>query len=401
MQIYLTVIGQGIIPSLLYMDLYKLSMMFFYMNNFPNVWARYDLKVRSDFDFVPYLDEILHQLDLICKLTFTENELEYLKTIRFLKRENIDQLRGFSLNRQYIHAYVDTDGKFQCYSEGPLVQASLFEIYVLAILQEIRSRAVLTDADFVKGDEILSTNIMDVMNYGRFATFHFSDFSCRRAASVAWLDHVISRLNNEVSNQIFTGTSCVYFAMKYGIKAQGTIAHEAICLGQAIFNPQNSQEKIFELWAHEYRGDLGIALSDTFGSKYFIKKVFHRGLAMQFTGVRHDSGDPFQFGEDIIEMYDGYGINPMTKTIVFSDGLTFDKAFKLAEYFKGRINVSFGIGTNLGNALGIPALQIVMKMTEANGNPVIKISDSPGKGMCKSPAYEAFMLEHINKVISQ
>jgi nicotinate phosphoribosyltransferase len=370
------------------------------MNNFPNVWARYDLKVRSDFEFAPYLDEILYQLDLICKLTFTEDEIEYMKTIRFLKRENIDQLRGFSLNRKYVHAYIDADGKFQCYSEGPLIQASLFEIYVLAILQEIRSRVVLTDADFIHGDEILTKNINDASDFSKFSPFHFTDFSCRRAASVAWLDHVISRLHNELPNIIFTGTSCVYYAKKYGIMAHGTIAHEAIMAGQILVHPFDSQEKILEIWAHEYRGDLGIALSDTFGSKYFIKKVFHRGFAMQFSGVRHDSGDPFQFGEDIIEMYVGYGINPMSKTIVFSDGLTFEKAFKLAEYFKGRINVSFGIGTNLGNALGVPALQIVMKMTEANGKPVIKISDSPGKGMCKSPAYEAFMLEHINKVIA-
>ena len=398
---YLTSNGEAIIPSLLYLDLYKLSMWQVYANNFPDVWARYDLKVRSDFNFAPYIDEINNQLDMLSRLTFSDAELDYLKSIRFLKKTNIDRMRGFSMDREYIHPYIDDAGVFQCYSEGPLIQASLYEIYVLAILQEIRSRVVLTDEHFDMGERVLTANINGTLEFSKFNPFKVSDFSCRRAASVKWLDHVLDRMKNEVPSSVFVGTSCVYYAMKHGITAVGTMAHELIMLAQAIYNPYDSQERIFELWAREYRGDLGIALSDTFGSEYFIKKAFHKGLALQFTGVRHDSGDPFKFGERIIEMYEGYGINPMSKTIVFSDGLTFEKAFKLCEYFKGRINVSFGIGTNLGNALGIQSLQIVMKLVEADGKPVIKISDSPGKGMCKSVAYEKYMIEHINKVIGK
>lgn len=398
--IYLTKEGEPIIPSLLYADFYKFSMFQFYTNNFPNVWAKYDLKVRSDFEFAPYINEINTQLDMLCKLKFSNEEINYLSNIRFLKKNNIDQLRMFSLNREYIHAYIDEHGKFQCYSEGPLIQASMFEIYTLVILQDIRSRVVLTDSDFENGEQILSKNIASVNTFASKYPFKFSDFSCRRATSVKWLEHVLTRMSTEISNVNLTGTSCVYYAMKLNIPYSGTMAHELICAGQAICHPYDSQEYVLGKWAEEYRGDLGIALSDTFGAKYFIKKVFHKGFAMQFSGVRHDSGDPIQFGEDIIAMYQRYGINPLTKTIVFSDCLTFEKAFYLTEYFHGRINVVFGIGTNLGNAMGIPALQIVMKLTEANGKPVIKVSDSEGKGMCKNTTYEAFIKEHINQVIS-
>lgn len=397
--LFLTKEREAIIPSLLYADLYKFSMLQFYTNRFPNVVAKYELKVRSDFEFAPFIDEINYQLDLVSKLRFTKEELDYLKTIRFLKPTFINQLRNFSLDRNYVHAYVDEDGKFQCYSEGPLGQASMFEIYVLAILQEIRSRVVLTDENFETGKQILATNIHDVNEYVKHKVFKYSDFSCRRAASVKWLDYVIFETTRNVASAYFTGTSCVYYAMKYNIKAIGTIAHEAICLGQAIVHPFDSQEFIFEQWNQEYHGDLGIALSDTFGVKYFIKKVFHRGFAMLFAGVRHDSGDPVKFGEDIIQMYKGYGIDPITKQIVFSDGLTFKKAFYLNDYFNGRILTSYGIGTKNGNDLGVDALQIVMKMVEADGKPVIKIADTSGKGMCKNVTYEHFMKEHVAKVV--
>lgn len=396
--LFLTKEKEAIIPSLLYADLYKFSMLQFYQNNFPNVIAKYELKVRSDFEFAPFIDEIKYQLDLVCNLRFTKEELDYLKTIRFLKPAFINQLRNFSLDRNYVHAFVDEDGKFQCYSEGPLGQASMFEIYVLAILQEIYSREILTDENFETGKKILATNIHDVNEYVKHRIFKYSDFSCRRAASVKWLDYVIYETVHNISSSYFTGTSCVYYAMKYNITAVGTQAHEAICLGQ-IKHPYDSQEFIFEKWGQEYRGDLGIALSDTFGVKYFIKKVFHRGFAMMFAGVRHDSGDPVQFGEDIIQMYKGYNIDPITKQIVFSDGLTFKKAFFLNDYFNGRILTSYGIGTKNGNDLGVNALQIVMKMIEADGKPVIKISDSVGKGMCRDATYEQFIKEHIAKVV--
>jgi nicotinate phosphoribosyltransferase len=397
---YVTKTGEQIIPSLLYLDLYKLAMLQVYLEKFSTIWARFDLKVRSDFNFAPYLSEIEHQLDLLCTLRFLPDELEYCSKIRFFKKNFINRLRGFSMDRQYIHPYIDDNGKFQCYAEGPIDQASLYEIYVLAILIEIYTRETLNEEHFKKGEEILSDNIHKIIDYSKYRLFKYSDFSCRRAASVRWLDHIINRMSTEISSLNFVGTSCVYYAKKYNITPIGTMAHEMLELGQAIVHPFDSQEFILKTWGDVYKGDLGIALTDTFGIDYFIKKVFHRGYAYLFTGVRHDSGDPFEFGEKIINMYENFGINPMSKTLVFSDGLTFDKAFKLCDYFNERIITSFGIGTNIGNDLGVKAPQIVMKMTEAEGKPVAKISDTFGKGMCRNTNYETFIREHIRNVIS-
>lgn len=396
---YISKKGEPILKSLLYLDLYKFTMLQFFMNNFPNIRARYNLKVRSDFDFAPYLDEVNFQLDELCKVKITDEELTYLRSVGFLKPNFIDRLRGFSMNRAFIHAYLDEDGKFQCYSEGPLSQASLFEIYVLAILQEIRSREEVEDVDLEIGAHILTENINKILKYSKQRPFRVADFSCRRAVSVGWLDHVINRMSSEISSRNFVGTSCLYYAMKYNIKPIGTMAHELLMLSQAVTHPFDSQEYILEKWEEEYQGDLGIALSDTFGSEYFFKKAFHKGLAKQYDGMRHDSGDPFEFGERAIDFYKSMGIDPLSKSLVFSDGLTVDKAFDLCERFVGRINTSFGIGTNLGNAIGIPALQIVMKIVEANGKSVIKVSDTPGKGMCKDKIYEEYITSHIQKVV--
>lgn len=396
---YISDWGTPIIPSLMYLDLYKLTMLQFFMNQYPNVWAKYNLKVRSDFDFTPYLDEINFQLDELCKLKVTDDELTKLRKISFLKTTFVDKLRDFSMDRNYVHAYADKNGKFQCYSEGPLNQASLFEVYVLAILQEIRSRVEVEAVNLEKGEEILTSNIEEIKEFSKQHLFQVADFSCRRAVSVKWLDHVINRMSSEISSRNFTGTSCVYFAMKYDITPIGTMAHEAQMLGQSQTHPFDSIEHILEGWAREYHGDLGIALSDTFGSEYFFAKAFHKGLALQYNGLRHDSGDPIEFGERAIEFYKSMGIDPLTKTLVFSDGLTIESAFNICRYFNGRIRISFGIGTNIGNALGIKALQIVMKLVEADGKSVIKVSDSPGKGMCDDDTYAEYITTHIKNVV--
>jgi len=398
---YVTKPGEQIIPSLLYLDLYKLAMLQVYLEEFSTVWAKYNLKVRSDFNFAPYIDEIKYQIELVSNMHITSSEIDKLSEIRFFKRNFINKLSNFKMYSQYIHLSIDEDGKFNCYSEGPIDQASLWEIYVLAILQEIYSRAVLTNENFIKGEEILENNILKIKDYSHYRLFKYSDFSCRRAASVKWLDHVIDRMKTEINCTNFVGTSCVYYAFKYGITPIGTMAHELLELGQAVVHPFDSQEFILRKWSEVYKGDLGIALTDTFGIDYFINKVFNKGFALQFTGVRHDSGNPFDFGEKIIEMYETFGINPLSKTIVFSDGLTFDLAFKLCDYFNERINVSFGIGTNIGNDLGVKAPQIVMKLVEADGKPVAKISDSSGKGMCMNIDYETFIRHHITKVNSK
>ncbi len=213
--------AECIIPSLLYADFYKLTMLQLFCNNFPTVQSKYVVKVRTDYDYAPHIDQINTQLDMLCKLTFTQDELNWLKKIRFFKPTFIDYLNGYQLKRQYVHASVES-GVFTCYAEGPITQVSMFEIYVLVILQQIRSNNVLYDTHFDDGKSVLENNITKIKEYTQTNAFKFADFSCRRSASVAWLDYVVSRLVNEFDNKIFTGTSCMYYAMKYNITAIGT-----------------------------------------------------------------------------------------------------------------------------------------------------------------------------------
>ncbi|HUT43618.1 MAG TPA: nicotinate phosphoribosyltransferase, partial [Desulfobacterales bacterium] len=215
--------------------------------------------------------------------------------------------------------------------------------------------------------------------------FKFSDFGARRRYSKHWHDVVVQRMAEKLPEN-FAGTSDVYFAYKHNVKPIGTMAHEWIQAGQALTNPRNSQKFMLQKWADEYRGELGIALSDTLGLDVFLKD-FDSYFAKLFDGVRHDSGDPIRMGEKIIAHYKKLKIDPKSKTIVFSDSLTIPKAIEIYQHFKDRIKVSFGIGTNLTNDLVREPLNIVIKMTHCNGQPVAKISDNEGKGMCESAEY--------------
>ena len=181
--------------------------------------------------------------------------------------------------------------------------------------------------------------------------------------------------------------------MDHGLTPLGTMAHEYLQACQAV-GPRlrDSQVFAFNMWAREYRGDLGIALSDVCGMDAFLRD-FDLFFCKLFDGVRHDSGDPFEWGEKLIAHYEKMRIDPRTKTMVFSDSLNIPLAMRLFEYFKGRVRTSFGIGTNLTNDLGYEPLQIVIKMTRCNGQPVAKISDEPSKAMDYDPSYVAYLRE--------
>jgi nicotinate phosphoribosyltransferase len=195
----------------------------------------------------------------------------------------------------------------------------------------------------------------------------------------------------------FSGTSNVNWARLYGISPIGTMAHEWIQAGQAVgVRLVDSQKYMLQKWVDEYRGDLGIALTDTIGMDAFLRD-FDKYFAKLYDGVRHDSGDPFEFARRFIDHYRNFGIDPRTKTLVFSDGLTFEKAVAIHKAFSGVINVSFGIGTNLTNDFpGVTPLSIVMKMQRCNGQPVAKISDEPEKAQCQDPNYLAYLKSVFN-----
>ncbi|MEF9944799.1 MAG: nicotinate phosphoribosyltransferase, partial [Burkholderiaceae bacterium] len=219
---------------------------------------------------------------------------------------------------------------------------------------------------------------------------HIADYGTRRRFSRVWQTEVLATLKEELGPML-AGTSNVMFAKEQGLIPLGTMAHEYLQACQAL-GPRLRDSQIFgfEMWAKEYRGDLGIALSDVYGIDAFLRD-FDLYFCKLFDGARHDSGDPVAWGERLIAHYEANRVDPRTKTLVFSDSLTFPKVIELYQRFSGRARVAFGVGTNLTNDLGYTPLQIVIKMVRANGQPVAKLSDSPEKNMCEDKAYLAYL----------
>jgi nicotinate phosphoribosyltransferase len=267
----------------------------------------------------------------------------------------------------------------------------MFEVPVLAIVSEVYDRNVHPDPDFTEGRRRLREKI-EQMNAVSDPEFRIADYGTRRRFSRTWQDEVLRTLASGIG-QKFVGTSNVRFAMEQGMTPLGTMAHEYLQACQAV-GPRlrDSQVFAFNMWAREYRGDLGIALSDVCGMDAFLRD-FDLFFCKLFDGVRHDSGDPFEWGEKLIAHYQKMRIDPGSKTMVFSDSLNVPLCLRLFERFRGRIHTAFGIGTNLTNDIGFEPLSIVIKMTRCNGQPVAKISDEPSKAMDYDPAYVAYLRE--------
>jgi len=220
--------------------------------------------------------------------------------------------------------------------------------------------------------------------------FRISDFGTRRRFSLAWQEEVLQTFKREVPEH-FAGTSNVWYAMRNNMTPLGTMAHEYMQACQAL-GPRlrDSQTFAFDKWAQEYRGDLGIAVADTYGTEAFLRD-FDMYFCKLFDGARHDSGEPFAWGERLIAHYRRNRVDPRTKTLIFSDQLTVPIAIEIARRFHGRALTAFGIGTNLTNDLGYEPINIVIKMTECNGQPVAKVSDSPGKTVSKDAGYLRYL----------
>jgi nicotinate phosphoribosyltransferase len=378
-----------IITSLLDTDLYKFTMQQTVLHQFPGAEVEYSFKCRNapSIPIATFIDNIEREIDHLCTLRFTERELEYLSTIRFLKKDYIEYLRYFQLNRKNITlSIVEETGELDIKIKGNWRDTILFEVPVLAIVNEVYNENVYYNVNFVGAKQNLESKIQKLNQY----PFNLIEFGTRRRFLKDWQDFVITRLKN--STDSLFGTSNVYFAMKYNLKPMGTMAHEFLQAAQQL-GPRlvDSQSFALQKWADEYRGDLGIALTDVIGIDAFLKD-FDLYFVKLYDGVRHDSGCPFEFGRKIIAHYEKMGIDPKSKIIVFSDGLNFDKAIELNKEFGEQIKCSFGIGTNLTNDIPeVEPLQIVIKMVECNGRPVAKISDSKGKSMCRNKEYENYL----------
>ncbi len=386
-----------ILTSLLDTDLYKFTMMQVVLHQFPGAQVEYKFKCRNPgVALAPYVNEIREEIRGLCSLHFHDAELAYLRSLRFIKSDFVDFLGLFRLNEKYITVTPLPSGEIDIAIRGPWLHTILFEIPVLAIVNEVYFRHQ-AKADLARGRARLSTKMGQLQAEG-LAELKIADYGTRRRFSKAWHEEVLRTLGEQLGagpTGQFAGTSNVLFAMKLGYTPLGTVAHEYLQACQAL-GPRlrDSQVFAFDSWAKEYRGDLGIALSDVYGINAFLRD-FDLYFCKLFDGARHDSGDPFKWGERLIEHYRKNRVDPRTKTLIFSDGLTVPRTIELYQQFRGRCQLAFGIGTNLTNDLGDPPehvpLQIVIKMVRCNGQPVAKLSDTPSKNMCDDEKYLAYL----------
>jgi nicotinate phosphoribosyltransferase len=383
-----------IITSLLDTDLYKFTMMQVVLHHFPEAQVEYRFRCRNaSVDLSPCVGEIEEEIRALCGLKFAREELDYLRSWRFFKSDFVDLLGLFNLDQRFISVsrVPGSPREIDITIKGPWLHTILFEVPVLAIVSEVYNRNAHPHPNLDEGRRRLAAKIAQANTVGE-GEFRIADYGTRRRFSRSWQDEVVRALKAGLGAH-FVGTSNVRCAMDHDLTPLGTMAHEYLQACQAV-GPRlrDSQVFAFNMWAREYRGDLGIALSDVCGMDAFLRD-FDLFFCKLFDGVRHDSGDPFEWGEKLIAHYVKMRIDPRTKTLVFSDSLTIPLAMRLYEYFKGRARTSFGIGTNLTNDLGYEPLQIVIKMTRCNGQPVAKISDEPSKAMDYDPSYVAYLRE--------
>lgn len=380
-------------------DLYKFTMQQAVLHHYPDAIVKYKYKCRNPhiFNRLEDLTEFHKYLRSGIENLFTSRfdfaELSYLKCIPFLKPDYIDFLEDFTFKERYIDIKFKEDG-FDLTIEGPWVQTILFEVPILAIISESYTHSCFP---YPQTKTLLSIEkMMDELSSICHTEFNFKDFGTRRRFTRLHHRMIIEKILNSPYSNVLTGTSNVLFAKTFGLKPIGTMAHEWLQAHQALYRVSDSQKMALEVWAKEYRGDLGIALSDVVGFDAFLRD-FDKYFAKLFDGCRHDSGDPYEWARKLIKYYKSHGIDPRTKHAVFSDGLTFKDAEMLLLEFGDKINVSFGIGTHFTNNIPeFTAPQIVIKMVECNGKPVAKISDSKGKGMCEDEEYLKYLKTVFN-----
>jgi len=412
-----------IINSLCDTDLYKLTMMQAVLHHFPGAEVTYRFSCRNDWDtrsnmlhiYPRFKEEVEH----LCSLRFTEEELEYLSGIRFMKRDFIEFLRLFQFNASFIKWPEPTATEFGFEIKGPWLHTILFETPLLAIVSELwmahldpyseDKRAThypndLSDIALRRAESNMRDMIAKMFEIrGKYAKRRFpyrvAEFGTRRRYSREWHERALEMMleagmwSNKGDGLLF-GTSNVDLARRFDISCFGTMAHEWLQAGQGCgVQLQQSQAHMLETWAREYRGDLGIALTDVIGMQAFCRN-FDLYLAKLYDGLRQDSGCPKKWYNQFLAHYRGLRILPETKEAVFSDGLTPESSEEVYAYTEDRSPSLFAMGTALTNSCDLPPAKIVIKMTHFNGRPVAKISDSPGKGMCQDQQY----LDYLKKV---
>jgi len=385
-----------IVRSLLENDLYKFTMWQALLHSNPGTQAEYRFVCRNTtaFPLAELKTAVEAELARLCTLRFEQDELDYLSSLRFIKSDFVDFLSVFRFQQRFIEVSVQGE-HLAVVAKGPLVHVMGFEIFVLYIINELYFRRLGHDDVLETARARLAGKIALLKAEAGEAPagqepFVFFDFGLRRRYSGTWHEEVVRTFAQAVPLN-FRGTSNVYLAKKLGLMPIGTMAHEYLQAYQSFGSRlRDFQKAALEGWVQEFRGDLGVALTDVVGMDAFLRD-FDLYFAKLFDGLRHDSGDPFIWGEKAIVHYRGLRIDPASKRLVFSDGLNIPRALALYRHFNGRIHTSFGIGTDLTNDTPHPPLNIVMKITACNGQPVAKLSDSPGKTLCDDETFLAYL----------
>ncbi|HCG8578176.1 TPA: nicotinate phosphoribosyltransferase [Vibrio parahaemolyticus] len=408
-----TLFSSRIIQSALDFDVYKVNMMSAVAALYPDAMVSYKFIVRSEEDLSELLPEVKAEVLKLQDVRFTEDEIAYMKRVApYLKPEFVEALRHFRFNPQSdvsFHNKTMSDGSSQLRItiNGLWKETILYETIIMSIVSEVRSRQRWSDIPFEQFQTVLEDKVRYLkaeLERRNITNFKFADMSTRRRFSFQAQRTMLEYLSKELP-QCLTGTSNYHLARELDLTPIGTVAHEWFMGHQALVNVRDSQKIALQRWQKKFNGALGIALTDTIGIDAFLKD-FDEELSNAYVGVRHDSGCPFTWGEKMIAHYESLGIDPMTKTLVFTDGLNFEQALDICEHFQGRVQVSFGIGTSLANDMGnyvndqgeaYQPLSIVIKMVTCNGSPVAKISDEPEKAMCE----DIFFLMNLKRRFEQ
>lgn len=373
------------IKSILDTDAYKFSMSNAYFKLYPDAEGTFSFADRNKEKYdAKFLEMLSLEFAKLCSLQLTSQEYAYVSTIRFLATNYVDWLRGFKFELDKISFWLDEDDHLHIEVTDKMYKVTLYEVPILAIVAECRNKWLGVTIDEAKVISILDKKI----DFANEHQLYYSEFGTRRRGSASSHEAIVKRLKERCPIYC-VGTSNVYLAMKYNMTPIGTCAHEWIMFHAGIGGFKTANFDALNAWIEVFKGDLGLALIDTYSTASFLHTLTLQ-QAKLLDGFRQDSGDEYKVGNMIIDKLKSMRIDPTSKTIVFSNALTFDKYADVAKYFKGRIKVSAGIGTNITCDLGVDGYKpanIVMKLSKCRYSPrdfwenVIKISDDIGKHM--------------------
>lgn len=398
----MTQFAPPVLQTLLDTDAYKLHMQQAVFHHYYDVQVAAEFRCRGDDLLGIYADAIREQVEAMQSLRLQDDEFQWLSGLPFLKQDYLDWLRDFRYNPQQVTVRND-NGKLNIRLEGPWREVIMWEVPLLAVISELVHRYRSPEASVELALETLERKLVDFNHLTQdidMSGFRLMDFGTRRRFSREVQQAIVERLQQK---SWFVGTSNYDLARRLSLTPMGTQAHEWFQAHQQI-SPDlaTSQRVALAAWLEEYPDQLRIALTDCITMDAFLRD-FGPEFAERYQGLRHDSGDPVEWGEKAIAHYQKLGIDPMSKVLVFSDNLDLKKAVDLYRHFSSRVNLSFGIGTRLTCDIPqVKPLNIVIKLVECNGKPVAKLSDSPGKTICHDKAFvralrKAFDLPQVKK----